>query len=98
MASYRVTLTVGRLAPGVAPDAVLPRAAEAAAAEVTVEARDVTVVRGEARLVVRFTADADRQAARVADLVATATTALAEVQRVVLTRRDGGTWTRLPYA
>lgn len=97
MASYRVTLTIGRLAPGVAPDAVLPAAAEAAAEEVTVEARDVAVVRGEARLVVRFSADSDHQAARVADLVATATTRLAEVQRAALTRRDGGAWMRLAY-
>ncbi|BDZ48922.1 hypothetical protein GCM10025867_11630 [Frondihabitans sucicola] len=97
MASYRITLSVGRLAPAVAPDAVLPAAAAGAATLTTVEARDVAVVRGEARITVRYTADDDHTAARVADAVAAATSPLAEVTRAALTRRDGGRWVRLPY-
>lgn len=97
MASYRITLSIGRLSPGVEPAAVLPAAADAAAALATVEARDVAVVRGEARITVRFTAEADHPAARVADAVAAGTAPLAEVMRAALTRRDGGRWTRLPY-
>lgn len=96
MTSYRVTLSIGRLAPGVDPTAILPAAADAAARVVVVEARDVAVVRGEARITVRFTADDDHAAARVADLVAASTAPLAEVTRAALTRRDGGRWSRLP--
>ena len=59
MPSYRVVLTVGALAPGVQPPDVLPTAADAARELVTVEAYDVGVVSGEARLTVRFTADDD---------------------------------------
>jgi len=95
--SYRITLSVGRLAPGVAPDSVLPAAAAGAAELTTVEARDLAVVRGEARITVRFTAEEDRTAAGVADTVAAATAPLAEVTRAALTRRDGGRWVRLPY-
>lgn len=97
MSSYRITLGVGRLTPGVAPDAVLPAAADAAAEVTTVEARDVAVVKGEARITIRFTGDDDHAAARVADAVAGTTSRLAEVTRAALTRRDGGRWTRLPY-
>lgn len=96
MASYRVTLSIGRLAPGVDPTVILPTAADSAAEVVVVEARDVAVVRGEARITVRFTSDDDHAAARVADRVARSTAPLAEVTRTALTRRDGGRWSRLP--
>ena len=97
MASYRVTLTIGRLAPGVDPESVLPTAAGAAARTVVVEAQDVAVVRGQARLTVRFGADDDHGAALVADDVAAETTRVAEVLAAALTRRDGSRWSRLPY-
>jgi hypothetical protein len=97
VSSYRATLSIGRLAPGTAPTAVLPAAAAGAAALTTVEAQDLAVVRAEARITVRFTADDDHFGARVADAVAAATVPLAEVTRVALTRRDGGRWVRLPY-
>lgn len=52
MPSFRVTMTVGALRPGVPADRVLPSAADAAAELTTVEASSVNVVRGEARLTV----------------------------------------------
>lgn len=97
MASYRVTLTIGRLLPGVAPDSVLPSAADAAGAITTVESRDLAVVRSEARITVRFTADDDRVARSVADQVVEATATRAEVLRAWVTRRDGGTWSMVAF-
>ena len=75
-----------------APDAVLP-AARAGAAELAVlEASDLQVVRGEARVVVRFTADDTEIAAQVAAHVASVTDAAAEVVGWRLTERVGGAW------
>ncbi|MFC8600140.1 MULTISPECIES: hypothetical protein [unclassified Isoptericola] len=92
MPSYRVTLGVGLLQPGVDPADVLPAAAAAARELVTVEAFDVGVVRGRARVTVRFTADDDAVAHRVADAVHDRVDALADTFGAVLTRRWGGRW------
>lgn len=92
MPSFRVTATIGRLRPGVAPASVLPSAADAARDLATVESFDVGVVSGEARITVRFTADDEVQARRVADHVLATTGALAELSRVGLTRRYGARW------
>lgn len=90
--SYRVTITIGRLAPGVRPDAVLPAAAEAAAEFATVEASDVAIVRGAARITVRFAEDDDEIALSIGNHVVARTSELAEPLASVVTVRDGGRW------
>jgi hypothetical protein len=93
MPSYRVTLTVGTLRPGVRPDSVLPAAAASAAGLTTVEASDVTLVRGEPRLVVRYECAADEPAHRIGAVVEATVGELADVVQGRVTRRDGGAWT-----
>ncbi|MFD2338900.1 hypothetical protein FGG90_04160 [Clavibacter tessellarius] len=95
MPSYRITMTVGALRAGADPSAVLPAAARVAAERATLEANDIQVVRGEPRLTVRFTADDDDMAERVAGTVRARTAELVDVPRASITRRDGGTWTRI---
>lgn len=92
MPSFRVTATIGRLRPGVAPETVLPSAADAARDLVTVESFDVGVVAGEARITVRFTADDEACARRVADHVCATAGGLAEISAPGLTRRYGARW------
>jgi len=93
--SYRITMTVGALRPGAEPADVLPAAAREAARLATLEANDIQVVRGEPRLTVRFTADDDPMAERVAAGIRARTAQLAAVPRASITRRDGGAWTRV---
>jgi hypothetical protein len=93
--SYRVTLVVGLLHPGVDPASVLPAAAEAARSLTKVEAQDVAVVAGEARVVVRYLALGDTGALTVGRRVSDGVRALAEVRRADVDRRDGGRWTPL---
>ncbi|MFE5308673.1 hypothetical protein [Isoptericola sp. NPDC056573] len=92
MPSYRVSLAVGLLQPGVDPADVLPAAADAARGLVTVEAYDVGVVRGRARVTVRFTAEDDAAAHRVADAVHDRVDTLADTFGGTLTRRWGNRW------
>ena len=92
MPSSRVSLAVGLLQPGVDPADVLPAAADAARELATVEAYDVGVVRGRARITVRFTAEDDAVAHRVADAVQDRVDALADTFGGTLTRRWGGRW------
>lgn len=93
--SFRVTLTVGRLRPGTDPERVLPTAADAAAEVAVLESSTVDIVRGEARIVVRFTADDAEIALQVARHVIASTDAVAETIRADVTERDGGTWRRV---
>nr|WP_174240152.1 hypothetical protein [Clavibacter michiganensis] len=88
-------MTVGALRPGADPAAVLPAAADEAARIATLEANDIQVVRGEPRLTVRFTADDDEAAERIAGAVSARAAGLIEVPRASITRRDGGAWTRI---
>jgi hypothetical protein len=90
--SFRVTMTVGALRPGVPADRVLPTAADAAAELTTVEASSVNVVRGEARLTVRFTAEDAELAEQIALHVVGITAAVAEIVGYTVTRRSGGRW------
>lgn len=92
MSSYRVTIAVGRLAPGVNPDAVLPAAAAAAAELGVVEATDLAVVAGSPRITVRFTADDDAQALAVGNHVAEQTGLIAEPLSWSVTVRNKGRW------
>ena len=95
MPSYRITMTVGALRPGAEPADVLPAAAREAARLATLEANDIQVVRGEPRLTVRFTADDDAAAERIAGAVRARAAGLVEIPRASITRRDGGAWTRI---
>ncbi|MBW0256016.1 hypothetical protein [Cellulomonas sp. PS-H5] len=92
MPSYRVTLGVGLLLPGVDPATLLPAAADAARALTKVEAQDVAVVAGEARVVVRYLAGDDDGAARIGRRVAARARELAEVRRAEVARRSGPRW------
>ncbi|MET4637355.1 hypothetical protein [Mycetocola sp. 2940] len=92
MPSFRVTVTIGALRPGVQPEAVLPFAAAAAARIAVVEASDLAVVRGAARIVIRFTADDVGVGWRVGSEVVDRLTDVAEPQTWAVTVRDGGRW------
>ena len=92
MPSYRVTLGVGALAPGVAPAVVLPAAKAAAEQLVVVEAADIQLVSGQARIVVRFAADDGEIAAQVGRHVASTVQRLAEVTGWRITERVGARW------
>lgn len=92
MPSYRVTAAVGLLRPGTdAPD-VLPQAVEAARAHATVEAFDVGVVRGRARVTVRFECPGDGEARRTGRAVLERLDELADIEDGALTRRWGNRW------
>lgn len=92
MPSYRATLAIGALAPGVAPAAVLPAAKAAAQELVVVEAADLQVTSGQARVVVRFAADDEEIASQVGRHVASVVQALAVVSGWRLTVRNGARW------
>ena len=92
MPSYRVTMVIGALAAGVSPQQVLPAAKAAALEHSVVEASDLAVVAGEARITVRFAADETEIAQQIGRHVAARTAALASVSRWQLTERVGGRW------
>ena len=92
MPSYRVTLAVGLLKPGVDPVAVLPAAAAAAAELTTVEAKDLDVVAGQARITVRYQSVDDEVAASIGRTVAHRVAELASTSGARITRRYGGRW------
>lgn len=87
-------MTIGALRPGVAPASVAPAASDAAAQLTTVEASDVAVVAGAARLTVRFTADDAELARQISEHVAATTDAVAQVTGWKLTERVGARWYR----
>jgi len=90
--SYRVSAAVGLLQPGVAAPDVLPEAVETARAMATVEAFDVAVVRGQARVTVRFQADDDQSARRAGWAVLARLDELADISGRSVTRRYGNRW------
>lgn len=92
MPSFRVMIAVGVLRPGVRPETVLPAAVAAGRDLTTVESSDVSVVAGQARITVRFMADDDPTAGRIADHVCATTGALVSLGEVTVTRRYGGRW------
>jgi hypothetical protein len=92
MPSYRVTISIGALQPGVRPHAVLPAAAAAAAEQTIVEAADLAVVAGTARVTVRFTADAGDAALAIGDHVVQQTRFLVEPVSWLVTERVQGRW------
>lgn len=92
MPSYRVRLAIGLLHPGADPAEVLPTAVAAARERTAVEAGEIDVVRGVARVTVRFEAPDDLSAAGIARAVVGATEVLAEVEVSRVTRRFGARW------
>ena len=92
MPSYRVTMTIGMLGPGVAPDRVLPTAAEAAAELTTVEASDLGIVAGAPRITIRYTAEDAELARQLGEHIAAATSRAAEVLVWRVTERVKGRW------
>ena len=92
MPSFRVTVTIGALRPGVQPEAVLPFAAAAAAQRAVVEASDLAVVRGSARIIVRFTADDVGRGWQIGRAVVDDLRSVADPQTWAVTLRDGGRW------
>jgi hypothetical protein len=92
MPSFRVTITIGTLRPGVQPESVLPFAAAAAALSAVVEASDLAVVRGAARIIVRYTADDVGAGWRVGSDVVTRLAVAAEPIAWAVTVRDSGRW------
>ncbi|NKY39376.1 hypothetical protein [Cellulomonas septica] len=95
MPSYRVRAAVGMLRPGVAAPDVLPEAVAVARARTAVEAHDVEVVRGEARVTVRYEADDDQAARQIGWAVLARLDELAEISGRSLTRRFGARWYRV---
>ena len=92
MTSYRIALGVGLLRPGTLPDDVLPAAAGAVRATTTVESYDLAIVRGQARINVRFLADSTQEAVVVARRVLDTVRALAAVTGPDLARQYGPRW------
>ncbi|TFC82471.1 hypothetical protein E3T24_13105 [Cryobacterium sp. TmT2-59] len=92
MPSFRITLIIGALRPGVTPDSVLPGMTAAAAELTTVEASDLAVVAGSARATVRFTANDTGMALRVGRQVVAATQARAEPLSWQVTERVKARW------
>lgn len=92
MPSYRVTLGVGTLRGRAAPEDVLPAAVDAARERATVEAWDLGVVRGRARITVRFTVDDDPAAVAAGAAVTRTVAELATVDQPQVTRRWGNRW------
>ena len=93
MPSYRVVMTLGRVHPGAAAQAVLPRAAEAVERLAVVEARNVGVVKGRGQATVRFEAADDAAARPVAAAAVEAASSQAEILEVQLRRQAGTRWT-----
>jgi len=85
-------MTVGVLAPGVAPARIVPITAAAVRQLTTVEAADIAVIRGAAHVTVRFTGDDDEHARQVAAHTVVELGQYAVVGAVRVTRRDGGSW------
>lgn len=92
MPSYRARAAVGLLRPGVAAPDVLPQAVDVAQGLTVVEAFDVAVVRGEARVTVRYEADDDQSARRIGWAVLARLDELADISGRSVTRRYGARW------
>ncbi|RHA37692.1 hypothetical protein D1825_16730 [Cellulomonas rhizosphaerae] len=92
MPSYRVRAAVGLLQPGTDPEDVLPEAVAVAQDRVVVEAFDLGVVRGEARVTIRFDAPDDPTARQVGWAVLARLDELADISGRSVTRRFGARW------
>ncbi|MBC7591315.1 MAG: hypothetical protein H7226_09785, partial [Salinibacterium sp.] len=82
----------GARAGGAPADSVLPAAKAAARELAVVEAADVQVVSGQARIVVRFAAEGPEVATHIGRHVASTIAQLASVDSWRITERDGARW------
>jgi hypothetical protein len=85
-------MSIGALRPGVAPDRVVPTAAAAAAQLTTVEASSVNVVRGTARVTIRFMSEDGELAEQIARHVVDVTNTVAETVDWTVTQRVREKW------
>ncbi|MCU1533745.1 MAG: hypothetical protein JWR53_226 [Glaciihabitans sp.] len=92
MPSYRVTMTMGALAPGIDPAAVLPTARAAGMQLTTVEAADVAVVAWTARITIRFTGEDAEVATQIASHIVAVTGTVAAVTGAKVSQRVRGDW------
>lgn len=92
MPSYRFSAAIGALRAGVEAARLLPELADDARTLAVVEASSISVVRGEARVVIRFTGDDDQDARSIALGIFGLARELAELSRPELTRRVGNRW------
>jgi len=92
MPSFRVTIGVGPVRPGVHPADVLPTVADAAATLTVVEASDLQIVGGLPRIVVRFEAEDDEIARQVGEHALAVFGTIAEARTAALTRRTKNRW------
>lgn len=90
MPSYRVTLLIGDMRVGRSPEEVLPAAVDAARELTTAESWDLAIRHGMPRITVRYIADDDAEAFRVAELVRARTNLVAQARGTTVTRRYGG--------
>ena len=81
---------IGEMRVGRSPEQVLPAAVDAARELTTAESWDLAITHGMPRITVRFTADDDAEAFRVAELVRARTNLVAQARGVTVTRRYGG--------
>jgi hypothetical protein len=95
MPSYRVTMSMGNLRPGVSPASVLPAASAAASEFAIVEAADISVVSGSARLIIRFAESEPEVAAQVGQHIAESTDTVVEVLGFGVTERVRNRWVEL---
>ena len=92
MPSYRFSAAIGALRPGVAAARLLPELTDDARTLAIVEASSIAVVRGEARIVIRFAGDDDQDARNIALGIFGLARELAELTAPELTRRVKNRW------
>lgn len=92
MPSHRVTLVVGVLRAGVNPATILPTAKAAALELAVVEAADLQVVSGQARIIIRFAADEGAIASQIGAHVASLVNDAAHVEKWTITERVKNLW------
>lgn len=96
MPSYRVSVGVGALRSGVDPAAILPSLRDALAELTTVEAADLGVASGEARITIRFLAEDAALAWQLADAVRARLAEFAVPGSLTLRTGSGRDWRSVP--
>lgn len=92
MASYRVTMVIGAMRAGATPAAVLPAAKAACTAIANLEAADIAVVAGQARITIRYTETDGDRARQIGAAIAEHTNRIAQVLRYRITKRIKSRW------
>ncbi|CAD6007070.1 hypothetical protein [Agreia sp. COWG] len=92
MPSYRFSAAIGQLRPGVSASGLMPQLSADARTLAIVEASSIAVVRGEARVIIRFTGDDDPDARSIALGIFGLASELAVLSSPQLTRRVKNRW------